>query len=748
MAVTPNRNRVTLSTVSVVVVSAPGPGVDRHVIGLKFPNLDSQSAVDIILHRNVDGTSRRYDKIDALAVGSVWNPADREHPIILKSADELIAFISATVSSPPDGNAEYIDKAAGGGLSATPTSAQFSVLSNAVSALVSAHDALSNRVSANSGVGGGGSVTSNELSAVSAQAASALSQEASVRAAQDSVLSNAVSAVSQALSVETAARVSADNALSNAVSVVSAEIATVSARTSTAGPSVQGLQSVINTLSSRISANSGIGGGGASVTSNEFSALEVRVSNLSAAPPGVSVTSTELSAVSATADANLSLRASVLSNTISVVGVIAVAANVQASTASLAATSADAHAAAASAAAASVEARLNSVVSAAISAIEVRLSTVSNVASNALSVANAASAAAAALSTNQSAISTKLSNTLSVASDARSIANVASAAVAALSLSHSALSTVVSALEVRVSTLSGLVASVSVRTSTAGASVKGLQSALNTLSNRISANSGGGGVASVTSTELSAAFATADANLSLRASVLSAAIVSVEGRLASVLSTVISAHSALLANVSTQSAGGSVKGIQSAFNALRDRVSANSGTGGAASVTSTELSIRVPWLSTKYIGVSNTQSTTASALTDISGMVLTVEASERWKLEGVVVLSTSAAGAGLRMGFSVPPLSTPRMAAFTRMCAQQSAALTGGAGAPPVSGSSIILSLTSITPAGAPYFVTFSAIMDVASAGTIRLMYAGVASTAASPHHVLGGTYMMAFRLK
>jgi hypothetical protein len=38
--------------------------------------------------------------------------------------------------------------------------------------------------------------------------------------------------------------------------------------------------------------------------------------------------------------------------------------------------------------------------------------------------------------------------------------------------------------------------------------------------------------------------------------------------------------------------------------------------------------------------------------------------------------------------------------------------------------------------------------MDVASAGTARLMFAGVASTAASPHHILNGTYMLAYRLK
>jgi hypothetical protein len=100
-------------------------------------------------------------------------------------------------------------------------SQQVSVLSQALSALTSAHNALSNtvsgivagansitsaeylslvnRVSANSGTGGAASVTSNELSAVSAWAASALSVISNTisddRSAGDAAISNILSAI-------------------------------------------------------------------------------------------------------------------------------------------------------------------------------------------------------------------------------------------------------------------------------------------------------------------------------------------------------------------------------------------------------------------------------------------------------------------------------------------------------------------------------------------------------------------------
>jgi hypothetical protein len=216
----------------------------------------------------------------------------------------------------------------------------------------------------------------------------------------------------------------------------------------------------------------------------------------------------------------------------------------------------------------------------------------------------------------------------------------------------------------------------------------------------------------------------------------------------SALCATVSAISTALSAVSAATAGGSVKGLQSALNALKDRISANSGGGGGGSVTSTELSVRAPWLAAVYKAVSNTQSNATSTLAEISGINLTVAAGERWKIDGVALMSTSAATVGLRMGWSVPPLSTPRFAGFKRICAQQSAVGSHGAGQLQVSGTSTILSLTSTTPAGALFFVEFTAMMDVASAGVAALKFAGIASTAASPIHLLNGTYMMAYRLK
>ena len=113
---------------------------------------------------------------------------------------------------------------AGGG-SASPTSAQFSVLSQAVSVVSNAlsvlsqansaaHAALSTRID---GVGAG-SVTSAEAQAISAQAASALSQAVSVlsqaRSAGDAALSTRIDAIPGAGSINAIARVSVAQGIS------------------------------------------------------------------------------------------------------------------------------------------------------------------------------------------------------------------------------------------------------------------------------------------------------------------------------------------------------------------------------------------------------------------------------------------------------------------------------------------------------------------------------------------------------
>jgi hypothetical protein len=112
---------------------------------------------------------------------------------------------------------------------------------------------------------------------------------------------------------------------------------------------------------------------------------------------------------------------------------------------------------------------------------------------------------------------------------------------------------------------------------------------------------------------------------------------------------------------------------------------------------------------------------------------------------------TSSPTAGLRVGFSVPPLSTPRVvildAASTGAFAQSAAGMQVG-GQLQVSGPSVFLSLTSSQAAvGSAQPIRFEGLFNVASAGTFRVMVAVVNSASGSAAHI-NGAWMMAFRLK
>ena len=72
----------------------------------------------------------------------------------------------------------------------------------------------------------------------------------------------------------------------------------------------------------------------------------------------------------------------------------------------------------------------------------------------------------------------------------------------------------------------------------------------------------------------------------------------------------------------------------------------------------------------------------------------------------------------------------------------------GGVGLVQISGSSVLLSITGVGPAGGVFVVEWQHVMDVASAGTVRLQWAGIASTTASPMHILAGSYMRCVKLK
>jgi hypothetical protein len=249
-------------------------------------------------------------------------------------------------------------------LSATASvlQAAIDVVSNGLSNLTSIHDVLSNRVSANSATGGGGSVTSAEVQVASAAATSADAHAAAASAAATSAdaHANTVSArvvsasaeLASLIQIASAAATSADahaNAVSGRAASISAELASlvqiasaaatsvnarvtsvnaalsaVSARSS--GVSTHGVQSIINALSARIDAATG---GGGSVTSTEAQAISAQAAS------AINVVSARL--VSASAE---------LASLVQI--------------ASAAATSADAHANVASAAATSVDSRIAS----------------------------------------------------------------------------------------------------------------------------------------------------------------------------------------------------------------------------------------------------------------------------------------------------------------------------------------------------------------------------------------------------
>lgn len=181
-------------------------------------------------------------------------------------------------------------------------SQSISVLSQALSALSQAHSVLSqavsneisNRVSADNVLSQGISVVSQALSneisnrtsadnVLSLRIQSVLSVDISVLSQQISVVSQQVSALSQAHSVLSSLvsnLISSHNAISNFLSGLSAR--------SVGNVSTKGLQSILNALSNRISAI--VVGGGGSVTSTELSIVSANAAG-NLAPVSAAVTS-------------------------------------------------------------------------------------------------------------------------------------------------------------------------------------------------------------------------------------------------------------------------------------------------------------------------------------------------------------------------------------------------------------------------------------------------------------------------
>jgi hypothetical protein len=269
-------------------------------------------------------------------------------------------------------------------------------------------------------------------------------------------------------------------------------------------------------------------------------------------------------------------------------------------------------------------------------------------------------------------------------------------------------------------------AAVSTRGFSAGGSatvsVQGMQSILNRISNTFS-------------------------NAFSAGSVLSARFTSVQST--------VSHLASIVSNVSAQSAGGSATGLQNVVNLLSNKISheesvrsaAVEALGNGLSDANANLAIVAPWQEAKIITMSSGQSIAASALTDLSGMVLTVGADQTWKFEGMMLVSTSSPTAGLRLGFSVPPLSLPRLVVIDAVSGNGQSVGGVRAGAQlQVSGNSIILSMTSSNWGGAVP-VQFEGIFNTTSSGTFRVMAANVGSATGSPNHYVGG-YMIAYRLK
>jgi hypothetical protein len=260
------------------------------------------------------------------------------------------------------------------------------------------------------------------------------------------------------------------------------------------------------------------------IVSNAVSALEVRVSALSASPAGVSVTSGELSAVSAQAASAIASEISnrtsadnALSAAIAVVSNSASAADVHASVASLAATSADAHASVASLAATSADGHANAASGAATS-VNSRVTSV-NTFLCALSVkTSAAGTSVHGLQSILDAISQRISveaplgggggsvtsAEVQVASAAATSADAhaATASLAATSADGHAATASLAATSVdgRVNSVNTFLSGISAR-SIGDVSTHGLQSVVNALSAQVAAAGGG----SVTSAEVVAA---------------------------------------------------------------------------------------------------------------------------------------------------------------------------------------------------------------------------------------------------
>lgn len=453
----------------------------------------------------------------------------------------------------------FVSVEGGGSGSATPTSAAFNTVSNQVSVL--------------------------SVRVYSSQLTGAVS--VSGLASADNRISNAVSIVSQAVSVVSNAASVADahaSVASLAATSVDGRVTSIhglSARS--VGVSTKGLQSVLNALSNTIS-----------VVSNAVSVVSQAVS--------------ALSQQNSVDHAALSVRIDTQSQSISVLSQQA------------------------------------SVLSQAVSVISQQVSTLSNQVS-VLSVRVYSSQLTGAVSVSGLvSADNRLSNAISVVSQAHSalsqavsvLSNTNSADHAALSVRIDTQSQGISVLSNR---LSAVISGASAR-SVGNVSTHGFQSILDALSNRISA---GGGTASVTSTELSAVSAQAASAINVVSNAVSNEI-SNRTSADDALSNRISALSVLVfTSVSARSVGGvSAKGLQSALNALSNRISA---VPGAASTPAA-----------RFL----TTSVAMSAFGNVAGLSVSVSAGGLYELDAFLMVNAINTSVPRRFGMTFPATKRTR----------------------------------------------------------------------------------------
>lgn len=321
---------------------------------------------------------------------------------------------------------------------------------------------------------------------------------ASAAATSADAHANAASAAATSVDARVNTLSQAHSALSNVVSAVQSAVSNVSVL-STGGVPTAGLQAALDALSNRISVEAPQGGGGGSVTSTEVSVVSAT------AAANLSVLCAALSAISAVSGATsvdglqsvinqLSNRTSVLSHAISIASAAATSADAHAATASAAATSADGHANTVSAAVETLSAKVVSI-SAQLVSLEVHASAASAAATSVDGRVNTLSQAHSVLSNVVSAVQSAVSNVscVSGAGSATGLQNVVQALSVRIAAAGGGSATPTSAsylsLQSTVSHLASIVSLVSAVSS--GGSATGLQAVVNALSNRISAIPGG-----------------------------------------------------------------------------------------------------------------------------------------------------------------------------------------------------------------------------------------------------------------